>query len=152
MKIVTSTPQSRTNRDTLWLAGAVRQLRFGFCQLERLVSRPLKGSGMPTAIAVLLLLFAALCSSGARAQQVEASLPLSQRFTINLAGGVPECIGDATSNSNPPQSHWWFENANNSTSYSTTNFVESSDSNWQQVGLPYDANISRTFIIQTSGG
>jgi beta-galactosidase len=152
MHVVFSTPQSRTSRDTLWLPGAVRQLRFGFCQLKRLVSRHLKGSGKPTAIAVLLLLFAALCSSGARAQQVEPSLPLSQRFTINLAGGVPEYIGDASSNSNAPQSHWWFENANNSTSYSTTNFVESSDSNWQQVGLPYDANISRTFINQTSGG
>jgi beta-galactosidase len=97
MQIVTSTPQSRTNRDTLWLAGAVRQLRFGFCQLERLVSCPLKGSGMPTAIAVLLLLFAALCSSGARAQQVEPSLPHSQRLTINLAGGLPEYKGDPSS-------------------------------------------------------
>ncbi len=27
-----------------------------------------------------------------------------------------------------------------------------SAANWQQVGLPYDANISRTFINQTSGG
>ena len=152
MHVVIPTPQSRTTRDTLWLPGAVRQLCFGFCQLKRLVSRHSKGSGMPTAIAALLLLFAALCSSEARAQQVEPSLPLSQRFTINLAGGVPEYIGDASSNSNAPQSHWWFENANNSTSYSTPNFVESSDSNWQQVGLPYDANISRTFINQTSGG
>src|SRR6202043_1645659 len=125
MHVVISTPQSRTNRDMLWLSGAVRQLRFGFCQSERLVSRHSKGSGMPTAIAVLLLLFAALCSSWARAQQVEPSIPLSQRFTINLAGGVPEYIGDASSNSNAPQSHWWFENANNSTSFSTTSFVES---------------------------
>src|SRR6202140_485421 len=93
-------------------------------------------------------------SSSSRAQQVETSLPLSQRFTINLAAGVPEYIGNAASNSNAPQSQWWFENTNNSTTYSSPNFVESTDSsaNWQQVGLPYDANISRTFINQTSGG
>ncbi len=95
-----------------------------------------------------------LLLSGVEAQQVETSLPLSQRFTINLAAGVPEYIGDATSASNAPQSQWWFENTNNSTQYSTAGFVESSDTkgNWQQVGLPYDANVPRTFINQTSGG
>ncbi len=139
MHVITFTQRSRTNR-------------FRFSQ-GRLVSRPLKGSGMQTAIAVLLLLIAALCSSEARAQQVESSLPLSQRFTINLADGMPGYIGDATSASNAPQSHWWYENTKNSTQYSLPNFVESSDTaNWQQVGLPYEANISRTFINQTSGG
>lgn len=105
-------------------------------------------------IAIYLLFFAALCSIAARAQQVEPSLPLSQRFTINLAEGVPEYVGNAASASNAPQGQWWFENTRNSTQYSTTDFVESSDAsaNWQQVGLPYDANISRTFINQTSGG
>ena len=33
-----------------------------------------------------------------------------------------------------------------------TSFVESSDPAWRQVGLPYDANIPRTFINQDSGG
>ncbi|HWZ51359.1 MAG TPA: discoidin domain-containing protein [Granulicella sp.] len=95
-----------------------------------------------------------LLSSGASAQQVETSLPLSQRFTINLAAGVPEYIGNAASASNAPQSQWWFENTNNSTTYSSPGFVESTDraASWQQVGLPYDANIPRTFINQTSGG
>jgi beta-galactosidase len=88
----------------------------------------------------------------ASAQQVETSLPLSQRFTINLASGVPEYVGNAASASNAPQSQWWFENTKNSTTYSTSSFVESSDSAWQQVGLPYDANIPRTFINQDSGG
>ncbi|WP_263366512.1 beta-1,3-glucanase family protein [Edaphobacter bradus] len=103
---------------------------------------------------MLLLLFAVLCSSEVRAQQVEPSLPLSQRLSINLAAGVPEYVGNAASSSNAPQSQWWFENTNNSTAYSSPGFVESSDSsgNWQQVGLPYDANIPRTFINQTSGG
>ncbi|MGA3010127.1 MAG: fibronectin type III domain-containing protein [Terracidiphilus sp.] len=92
--------------------------------------------------------------SGAEAQQVEPSLPISQRFTINLAAGVPEYVADATSTSNEPQSHWWFQNTNNSATYSSPGFVESSDTaaTWKQVGLPYDANIPRTFINQVSGG
>jgi len=52
--------------------------------------------------AMWVLFFAALCSIGARAQQVEPSLPLSQRFTINLAQGVPEYVGNAASVSNAP--------------------------------------------------
>jgi len=97
---------------------------------------------------------ALLGAACAHAQQVESSLPLSQRQTIDLAAGVPQYIGDASSTSDAPQSHWWFENANNSTAYSTTGFNESTDTsgNWMQVGLPYDANIPRTFINQTSGG
>jgi beta-galactosidase len=56
--------------------------------------------------------------------------------------------------SNAPQSQWWFQNTNNSATYSTPGFVESTDTaaTWTQVGLPYDANIPRTFINQTSGG
>jgi beta-galactosidase len=97
-----------------------------------------------------LLLIAALCSTNVRAQQVETSLPISQRLSINLAAGVPQYVGDASSTSNAPQSQWWFENTSNSTTYSTPGFVEGSD--WQQIGLPYDANIPRTFINQASGG
>ncbi|WP_246374150.1 sugar-binding domain-containing protein [Tunturiibacter gelidoferens] len=108
---------------------------------------------MPAIAAMLLFLFAILspCLAGAQ-QQVETSLPLSQRFTINLAAGVPEYVGDASSTSNAPQSQWWFENTKNSTTYSTSSFVESSDPAWHQVGLPYDANIARTFLNQDSGG
>lgn len=97
---------------------------------------------------------AGICAVGTEAQQVEPSLPTSQRFTINLAAGVPEYVADATSTSNDPQSHWWFQNTNNSTTYSSPSFVESSDTaaTWKQVGLPYDANIPRTFINQVSGG
>ncbi len=106
------------------------------------------------AVAMLLLLVAGLCSTAARAQQVEASLPISQRFSINLAAGVPEYVASAASASNAPQSQWWYQNTNNSTTYSSPSFVESTDSaaTWQQVGLPYDANIPRTYINQTSGG
>jgi beta-galactosidase len=101
-----------------------------------------------------LLFVAAIVYPEASAQQVEPTLPISQRFTINLAAGVPEYLADANSTSNAPQSQWWFQNTNNSTTYSTPGFVESSDSNatWTHVGLPYDANIPRTFINQTSGG
>ncbi len=101
----------------------------------------------------MLLLFASVPEPG-RSQQTEPSLPLSQRLTVNLAAGMPQYIGDATSTANVPQSEWWFENTNSNTAYATQSFVESTDASakWQQVGLPYDANIPRTFINQTSGG
>ncbi|MFC3653372.1 beta-1,3-glucanase family protein [Dyella humi] len=103
---------------------------------------------------MLLVLLALVSASYANAQQVEPTLPISQRSTINLAAGVPQYIGNASSTSNAPQSNWWFENSNNSTAYSTPGFSESSDTSatWAQVGLPFDANISRTFINQASGG
>ena len=90
----------------------------------------------------------------AAAQQKETLVPLSQRMTINLSAGVPQYIGNAASGSNAPQSQWWYENAKTSPSYASPSFQESADhsSNWQQVGLPYDANVTRTFINQTSGG
>ncbi|MBE1160707.1 beta-1,3-glucanase family protein [Dyella acidiphila] len=103
----------------------------------------------------MLLLVALLALTGmANSQEVEPSLPISQRLTINLAAGMPQYIGNASSTSNAAQNNWWFENSNNSTAYSAQSFNESSDSsgNWFQVGLPYDANITRTFINQTSGG
>ena len=107
-----------------------------------------------SASALLLSLIALFCSTHAGAQQVEPSLPLSQRLAIDLASGMPDYIENAASTSNAPQSNWWFENTNSLTAYSTQSFAESTDSSakWQQVGLPYDANISRTFINQTSGG
>ncbi|WP_147292911.1 beta-1,3-glucanase family protein [Dyella psychrodurans] len=103
---------------------------------------------------MLLMLLASVSGRYAHGQEVESTLPTSQRQTINLAAGIPQYIGSASSTSNAPQSNWWFENTNNSTAYSTTSFNESSDTtaNWTQVGLPYDANISRTFINQASGG
>ena len=144
--MVISPPQDRTVPHTrkLPLKRRSRGLR---------PSSSMKG-GMRKGIVMLLLLFAGLCLSEARAQQVEPSLPLSQRLTLNLAAGVPEYIGNAASGSNAPQSQWWFENTANSPTYATPGFVESADSTakWQQVGLPYDANIPRTFINQTSGG
>ncbi len=75
-------------------------------------------------------------------------------MTINLAAGIPQYIGNAASGSNTAQSAWWYENSRTSPNYATTTFAESTDSsaNWQQVGLPYDANVTRTFINQTSGG
>lgn len=109
---------------------------------------------MRTLFTMLFALLTLMSGRYAGAQQVEPTLPISQRQTINLAAGVPQYIGDATSTSNAPQNNWWFENSNNSTAYSTTGFNESTDTNgnWMQVGLPYDANISRTFINQASGG
>ncbi len=95
-----------------------------------------------------------LAGGRAQAQQKETSVPLSQRMTINLAAGVPQYIANAAGGSNAPQSQWWYENSKSSATYASTTFVESSDgsANWQQVGLPYEANVTRTFINQTSGG
>jgi beta-galactosidase len=148
MHVLPYPPENATNRTTLRSLAVARQFDL------KLVSRSFSAGSMNVAIAMLLVLFLALCSIGAKAQQVETSLPLSQRLTINLAAGVPEYVGNATSSSNAPQSQWWFENTNNSTEYSDPAFVESGDTsaNWQQVGLPYDANIPRTFINQDSGG
>jgi beta-galactosidase len=154
MLVYVRTPQNRINSDVSYVSAAVRQLRPKLSPMKHLFSHLLKADRVPAAIVIILLLAATLGSGRVHAQQTEPSLPLSQRFTINLASGVPEYVGNAASASNAPQSQWWFENTNNSTSYSAPNFVESADSaaNWQQVGLPYDANISRTYINQTSGG
>jgi beta-galactosidase len=105
-----------------------------------------------TLLAFLSFLVTFLNVSQARGQQVEATLPISQRQTINLAAGVPQYIGDSTTTSNAPQSNWWFQNTTDSTNYSLPGFSESTSGGWKQVGLPYDANIPRTFINQTSGG
>jgi beta-galactosidase len=122
------------------------------CRNRHLTSR-FESAATPLLHLMMVLFFAAtFCSCRLDAQQVEATLPLSQRFTINLSAGVPEYVGNAASTSNAPQSQWWFENTKNSPTYATTSFVESTDPAWQQVGLPYDANIPRTFINQDSGG
>lgn len=112
-----------------------------------------KTSGLLVA-ALLLLLTAALSGIVAMAQQIETSLPLSQRMTINLASGMPQYIANAGSGVSLAQSNWWYENTNTEAQYATPAFVEGTDTlaAWQQVGLPYEANIPRTFINQTSGG
>ena len=102
-----------------------------------------------TVLLILLVLAAAMCPIGLRAQA-----PASPRLEINLAAGVPQYIGNSGTTSIEPQSQWWYENTSNQTTYSSQSFVESTDTKatWTQVGLPYDANIPRTFINQTSGG
>ncbi len=103
---------------------------------------------------MLLAMLGAISAPYALGQQAEPTLPSSPRFTINLAAGVPQYIANASQASSAPQSAWWFENTNDSASYSAAGFKESSDSSarWTQVGLPYDANVPRTFINQDSGG
>jgi hypothetical protein len=66
-----------------------------------------------------------------------------------------------------PQSNWWYENNQDSTTFVAASYVEVaapasgtgpscgstlSTPNWMQVGIPNDANIWRTFINQASGG
>ena len=124
------------------------------CEVGTRRDASITAGGVRTLLMMFLVLLALVSASYANGQQVEPTLPISQRSTINLAAGVPQYIGNASSTSNAPQSNWWFENSNNSTAYSTPGFSESSDTSatWTQVGLPFDANISRTFINQASGG
>jgi fibronectin type 3 domain-containing protein len=96
--------------------------------------------------------------------------PASDRITINLSQGVPNFVGDAAATDPTaalPQSNWWYENNQDSTTFAATSYTEVatpvadsgpacgstlSTPNWTQVGIPTDANIWRTFINQPSGG
>jgi fibronectin type 3 domain-containing protein len=96
--------------------------------------------------------------------------PASNRITINLSQGVPNFVGDAAATDPTaalPQSNWWYENNQDSTTFAATSYSEVavpaadagpscgstiSTPNWTQVGIPTDANIWRTFINQPSGG
>ncbi len=131
-------PKSRRATRSLSLAGESR----------------IRPQQVPVWLVLFSLLGTALSLRPALAQQVETALPLSQRLTMNLAGGVPQYIANAAGGSSAPQSQWWFQNTASSATYATPGFLESGDAaaHWQQVGLPYDANIPRTFINQTSGG
>jgi beta-galactosidase len=114
-----------------------------------------------------LFLVWAMGSIGASAQSTP---PVSNRITINLSEGVPNFVGNvATTDPTAalPQSNWWYENNEDSTTFATPSYVEVaapasgtgpscgstlSTPNWMQVGIPTDANIWRTFINQASGG
>jgi len=120
---------------------------------------------------LIMLLLAAIGSSKANAQPAP---PPSSRITINLSQGVPNFVGNVATTdpaAAQPQSHWWYENNQDSTptssSFAAPSYVEvatpAADSgpacgstlstpNWTQVGIPNDANIWRTFINQSSGG
>ncbi|MGA7891637.1 MAG: DUF4982 domain-containing protein, partial [Candidatus Sulfotelmatobacter sp.] len=116
---------------------------------------------------MLLLLVAAMGSTRANAQSAP---PASDRITINLSEGVPNFVGNAATTDPTaalPQSNWWYENNQDSTTFAASNYVEVatppadsgpacgstlSTPNWIQVGIPNDANIWRTFINQASGG
>ena len=115
----------------------------------------------------LLFLSVALASTGVIAQPAP---PASNRITINLSQGVPNFVGNAAAtdpNAALPQSNWWYENNQDSTAFAATTYSEAAVPNadagpscgstisapdWQQVGIPTDANIWRTFINQSAGG
>jgi beta-galactosidase len=85
----------------------------------------------------LPLLVAALFSTGARAQQVEKSLPASERVTINLSAGMPG------------QSQWLYVKDQDSPAFATPAF---NDSAWTAVGIPHGANYFTSFLNVESGG
>ncbi|AXC12578.1 Beta-galactosidase [Acidisarcina polymorpha] len=86
---------------------------------------------------LLIILFAAIASTSARSQQVETTLPTSQRTTINLSAGMPG------------QSPWLYIKDSDSTAYATTAY---NDSAWMPVGIPYSANLLTSFLNADSGG
>jgi len=118
-------------------------------------------------LVMLLLLVAVMASVGASAQPAP---PASNRITINLSQGVPNFVGDAAATDPTaalPQSNWWYENNQDSTTFAAPSYVEVaapaadtttscgstlSTPDWTRVGIPNDANIWRTFINQASGG
>ncbi len=119
-------------------------------------------------VAAALLLFAAVMAlTPANAQPAP---PASNRITINLSQGVPNFVGNAAATDPAaalPQSNWWYENNEDSTTYASPTYVETavpaseagpacgstiSTPDWTQVGIPNDANIWRSFINQSSGG
>jgi hypothetical protein len=104
---------------------------------------------------VAMLLMVAGLSLPSLAQQVETTVPSSQRVTIDLSAGVPNFVENVNAtNPTAAQSAWWYQDTNTSTSYSSKTFNESTDTaaTWIQVGVPYDANIYRSFLNQQSGG
>ena len=87
---------------------------------------------------ILPSLVVALGSVSALAQQlVETTVPLSDRITIDLSAGMPN------------QSHWLYIKDQDSTTFATPSY---NDSSWTQVGIPHGANYLTTFINTTSGG
>ncbi|MGA9671668.1 MAG: fibronectin type III domain-containing protein, partial [Terracidiphilus sp.] len=118
---------------------------------------------------VLMLLFLTATMGSTRASAQPAP-PASSRITINLSQGVPNFVGntaDADPTASLPQSNWWYENNQDSTTFAATSYTEVavpaadagpscgstiSTPNWTHVGIPTDANIWRTFINQSSGG
>jgi len=93
--------------------------------------------GLRNVLMMFSLLAAALCSIGASAQQVETSLPPSQRVTINLSAGMPG------------QSQWLYLKDQDSPSFATPLY---SDSAWTPVGIPHGANYLTSFLNVESGG
>ena len=88
--------------------------------------------------ALLLLVLSAVLGAGAAlAQQVETSVPLSERVSIDLSAGMPG------------QGHWLYIKDQDQASFATTTF---NDSTWQQVGIPHGANYLTTFLNTVSGG
>jgi beta-galactosidase len=89
---------------------------------------------LPVVFAVVI---AVLFPAGVRAQQVEKTLPPSDRITINLSAGYPG------------QGQWLYIKDQDSPQFASPTF---NDSGWTAVGIPHGANYLTTFLNTTSGG
>ena len=86
---------------------------------------------------VLMVMIAALYAVSTPAQQIEPTLPTSQRVAINLSGGMPG------------QTPWLYIKDSDSSTYSSPSY---NDSAWTPVGIPYSANFLTSFLNADSGG
>ena len=135
---------------------------------SRCIGSSSQGVGGPCTVLLMLLLLVA--SMGPTRANAQPAPPASDRITINLSEGVPNFVGNAAATDPTaalPQSNWWYENNQDSTTFATPSYTETavptadagpacgttiSTPDWIQVGIPNDANIWRTFINQSSGG
>ena len=88
-------------------------------------------------LTLMILVCSGLFAGAAWSQQVETTVPASQRVTINLSAGMPG------------QGPWLFQNTQDSAAFATPGF---NDSAWAPVGIPHGANYLTTFLNTTSGG
>jgi hypothetical protein len=99
-------------------------------------------SRLVLAAVLLPWLFACGADDGPRAPSVSVvgqavAPPTSERTTIDLSAGMPG------------QTHWRYLKGQDSTTFATTSF---DDSTWSQVGIPHGANFLTTFLNNVSGG
>ena len=99
-------------------------------------------SRLVLAAVLLPWLFACGADDGPRAPSVSVvgqavAPPTSERSTIDLSAGMPG------------QTHWRYLKGQDSTTFATTSF---DDSTWSQVGIPHGANFLTTFLNNVSGG
>lgn len=108
----------------------------------RFSSQSSKQSFLANLLAMLVMCGWAYLAPSTCVAQSEPTLPASQRVTINLSAGMPG------------QSSWRYIKDQDSPSVTAPTYAATGfdDSLWNQVGVPYSANLLTSFLNATSGG